>query len=242
MQKAFLLIVVVLLVIWLGPSFTDSGGYRSGDLKYEGIKYNSGELDSCPVLQVTTAHFFGTTSGLEFNNNPYNKKTGCGHVFRPFTDTGVASWFYPCGTRLLITNLDKTSLVKGKSVIATVMDRGPDTKKYPSVKIDLYKGVFNELGGTGGQMQVSVVPVFGCAPEKIRSLLPSIKSVLSGIESILSRASISPSLGTRGEKHVLGEKCLSFLAISSQNPDLICSADCDMTWRSISNPGECYNE
>ena len=240
-MKNLILLATIVLVLFVFSQSQNSQEYRPGDLRYQGIKYFLGELDSCPAIQQGTAHYFGSSSGLEFSGNVYNKKTGCGHVFRPFKDMGVASWFYPCGTKLLVTNL-----ANGKSVIATVMDRGPDRIKYPNVKIDLYKRVFNKLGGTGGRMEVSVVPISGCAPRKV--LVSEIKNIMSKIDSFFGNNTplekLSNLLQTEAGKRVdvLGEKCLSFLAISSQNPDLICSADCDMTWRSISNPGECYNE
>jgi len=43
-----------------------------------------------------------------------------------------------------------------------------------------------------------------------------------------------------GGKHTLGGKCSVPYARSDQNSDLICSVDCNMTWRSESHPGVCY--
>lgn len=191
--------------------------HRPADLKYAGIKYNIGELDSCPAVQQTTAHFFGTASGRELNGQPYNSTTGCGYVFRPLTDNGAASWFYPCGTKLKVTNL-----ANGKSATVTVMDRGPNTVRYPGVKIDLYRKIFLDLGGKigqggGGQMRVKV-------------------ELISGSTSVQLLQEAVPS------QHVLGGKCLVPYATSTQNSDYVCSVDCGMTWRSLSHPGICYKE
>ena len=52
-----------------------------------------------------------------------------------------ASWDYPFGTRLLVTNFDNR-----KAVFVTVTDRGPNKKLYRKGRIiDLSKAAFNQI-------------------------------------------------------------------------------------------------
>jgi len=133
--------------------------YRPQDLRYQGVKYNSGELDSCPKVMETTAHYFDS---VDIHGESLNSTTGCGYSFRPRQDNGVASWFYPCGTELKITNRNN-----GRSVVVKVMDRGPNTKVYPDIKIDLYRRVFEVLGGQGGEIPVLVECLSGCGVQQV---------------------------------------------------------------------------
>lgn len=124
---------------------------RPQDRVYQGVKFNAGELESCPCTMDTEAHYFDL---VDLNGQVLNRQTGCGEVFNPREELGVASWFYPCGTILRITNLDN-----GKSVIGVVKDRGPNTAVYPETKIDLYRKTFEDLGRA---IYVRVEVIFGC--------------------------------------------------------------------------------
>jgi len=121
--------------------------FRDADLKYRDLKYHEGELDSCPAYQEGTAHFYG-------GGEPLNYATSSGEVFEA-TAMAAASWFYPLGTRVRVTDLSSN-----QSVIVVINDRGPNRVAYPEVIIDLTRGAMQTLAGPGvGRLRVAVEPV-----------------------------------------------------------------------------------
>ena len=75
---------------------------------------------------------------------------------RPLNDNALtcASWDYPFGTRLRITNIDNN-----KSAVVTVTDRGPAKRLYKKGRIiDLSKAAFRAIGNLNkGLIRIKVV-------------------------------------------------------------------------------------
>ena len=82
-----------------------------------------------------------------------NEYTASGRRFNA-EERGVASWDYPFGTPLVITNL-----ANGKSVRCVVLDRGPAKRLVKQGRIiDLYKGCFEQIAELKeGLINVSVI-------------------------------------------------------------------------------------
>lgn len=96
--------------------------------------------------------YFGTASWYSRSDRGIKKRTASGAIFDHNKRT-CASWGFPLGTRLRVTNL-----MNGRSVICVVNDRGP-AKKLKRV-VDLTKKAFREIADTKhGLIQVSVVPL-----------------------------------------------------------------------------------
>ena len=127
---------------------------RYHDLEGEGRYYNPGELDSTPSPQRGTAHIYGL--------NPEEERLlqikSSGEQFDPNKLT-CASWFYPLGTKLIVTYTGPPQanwpLNKWERVEVTVTDRGPDRylfKGQKDVIIDLTPAAARALeprAGTG---------------------------------------------------------------------------------------------
>jgi len=79
------------------------------------------------------ASWYGGTEKL-------NKHTANGEIFNPSLLT-CASWDYPFGTRLKVTNL-----ANGQNVTVRVNDRGPN--KRLGRTIDLTRNAFSEIANT----------------------------------------------------------------------------------------------
>lgn len=116
---------------------------RPADLTYAGTYYNSGELDSFPASQDGIAHYYG-------DGEPLSPHTGSGKRFDS-NAMWAASWFYPIGTRLRVTDT-----ASGRSITVTVEDRGPNRVAYPDVIIDLTRGAFDRLDPTPGRGALAV--------------------------------------------------------------------------------------
>jgi len=93
--------------------------------------------------------YFGVASWYSESDPMINLRTANGEIFDDSRMT-CASWNFPFGTRLKITNLKN-----GKSVICVVNDRGP--AKRLNRLIDLTKGAFQKIADTrSGLIKVSV--------------------------------------------------------------------------------------
>lgn len=93
-------------------------------------------LFSTLAPDVTNADIKGIASWYG-GGEKLNKHTANGEVFNP-TELTCASWDYPFGTRLVVTNI-----ANGKSVIVRVNDRGPN--KRLGRAIDLTKCAFSRI-------------------------------------------------------------------------------------------------
>lgn len=94
------------------------------------------------VFEAGIASTYGEGDGFEGN------LTACGQVFRT-TTVQVAHKSLPCGTTLRIEDTDT-----GRSVVATVTDRGP---YIPGRIVDLSWGAFEQLDPSGpGLLNVNV--------------------------------------------------------------------------------------
>lgn len=101
------------------------------------------QQDSCRLNTVSgVASFYGECHR--------GKLTASGEPFSPSALT-CASWFYPLGTRLLITS-------GGRQVIVTVNDRGPAKRLVAQGRIiDLSEAAFSKLCNTNkGLTQVTI--------------------------------------------------------------------------------------
>lgn len=119
---------------------------RGGDLKYEGVYYFKGELDSYPlILSNVRANYYGGGEKL-------NVHTATGEVFNP-NEMAAASWFYPLGTWLNVT-------WEGNNVQVRVWDRGPNRVSHPDVFIDLTRAAMMALTGRAASAYgVTITPV-----------------------------------------------------------------------------------
>ena len=89
------------------------------------------------ALDVPWNLAFGTASWYSESDAGINLQTASGEIFDDTRST-CASWDFPFGTRLEVTNLRN-----GRSVICRVNDRGP-AKKLGRL-IDLTKGAFQQI-------------------------------------------------------------------------------------------------
>lgn len=116
------------------------------------------------ISQETIPAYFPAISGDRFaavygvaswysESDPYiNLHTANGEIFDDSKIT-CASWHYPFGTRLKVTNLGNN-----QSVICRVNDRGP-AKRLNRV-VDLTKGAFRQIANLRlGLIDVQVVPL-----------------------------------------------------------------------------------
>lgn len=108
-----------------------------------GQYYNAGELDSFPSSQDGLSHYYG-------GGEPLNKHTSSGKVFDP-NQMWAASWFYPMGTELEVTDTEN-----GRKIHVIVEDRGPDRVQYPNIIIDLTAHAFRTLEPTPGRGEIHV--------------------------------------------------------------------------------------
>ena len=95
-----------------------------------GIGLRAAESEKKEEVKVGTASWYGGGEKL-------NKYTASGEEFDPNKLT-CASWDYPFGTKLLVTNLEN-----GKSVVVRVNDRGP-AKRLKRI-IDLSREAFRRI-------------------------------------------------------------------------------------------------
>jgi len=111
-----------------------------------GIKAFAGNL---PKDQKGLASWYGETlrGRLMANGKPFNPDK-----------LTAASWFYPLGTRVLVTTADSST--RNRSVLVTITDRGPapDLVREGRV-IDLGQAAFKKLASPDlGLIQVKVQP------------------------------------------------------------------------------------
>jgi rare lipoprotein A len=100
------------------------------------------ENTASPKIKVRTAarSFHGTASWYSETDPFINLRTANGEIFDD-TRMTCASWDYPFGTRLRVTNLQN-----GKSVIVRVNDRGP-AKRLRRI-VDLTRSAFRRIADT----------------------------------------------------------------------------------------------
>ena len=107
---------------------------------------------------------FGVASWYSETDPGINKHTANGEVFED-TALTCASWNFPFGTHLQVTNL-----TNGKSIICRVNDRGPAKRLHRL--IDLTKAAFRKIADSKrGLIRVSVTPVAARATEPSYPLL-----------------------------------------------------------------------
>ncbi len=95
-----------------------------------------------PKTKIRKNHrsFYGTASWYSESDPFINLRTANGEIFDD-TKMTCASWNFPFGTRLKITNLQN-----GRSVIVRVNDRGP--AKRLNRLIDLTRSAFRKIADT----------------------------------------------------------------------------------------------
>lgn len=94
----------------------------------------------------------GTASWYSESDRGINERTASGERFDDSKKT-CASWDYPFGTYLQVTNQDN-----GRTVICRVNDRGPSPQLDRA--LDLTKSAFEKISDTGtGLIEVSVKPL-----------------------------------------------------------------------------------
>lgn len=104
----------------------------AADKSYEGVYYHPGELNSSPERQQGFVHIYGL-------GEPLNPNYASGFPFEK-EEFGCASWFFPLGTWLKVTNLANDEVV-----YCRVKDRGPNRVGYPHIIADLTKGARDEI-------------------------------------------------------------------------------------------------
>jgi LysM repeat protein len=102
------------------------------DKSYEGIYYHPGELNSSPERQEGFVHIYGL-------GEPLNPNYASGFPFER-EEYVCASWLYPIGTWLKVTNV-----ANNETVYCRVKDRGPNRVDYPNIIADLTKGARDEI-------------------------------------------------------------------------------------------------
>ena len=101
-------------------------------------------------VSISKPAFYGIASWYSRSDRGIKKRTASGAIFDHKKRT-CASWSFPFGTRLRVTNLKN-----GRSVICVVNDRGP-AKKLKRL-VDLTKNSFREIADTKhGLVRVRVV-------------------------------------------------------------------------------------
>ena len=104
------------------------------------------------AMRETAPALFGIASWYSEADPWINRHTASGEIFDD-TKLTCASWDFPFGTRLKITNLSN-----GKSVICIVNDCGPAKRLGRSV--DLTKAAFRKIADPRlGLVKVSVTPL-----------------------------------------------------------------------------------
>lgn len=118
----------------------------AADKSYKGIYYHPGELNSSPERQGGLVHVYGL-------GEPLNPNYASGFPFQR-EEFVCATWFYPIGTWLKVTNT-----ANNEEVYCRVKDRGPNRVKYPSIIADLTKGARDEIAPSWvGELQVIIEP------------------------------------------------------------------------------------
>ncbi len=102
------------------------------------LPYNFAPLDY-PPLPGPFGEGKASWYGGDFEKESLNKTTANGEIFNPEALT-CASWYYPFGTKLRITNL-----ANGESIEVRVNDRGPNRIELPDRIIDLTRRAFREI-------------------------------------------------------------------------------------------------
>ena len=116
------------------------------DKSYEGIFYHPNELNSSPERQEGLVHVYGL-------GEPLNPNYASGFPFER-EEYVCASWFYPIGTWLKVTNVANNEVV-----YCRVKDRGPNRVKYSDIIADLTKGARDEIAPSWvGEIQVTIEP------------------------------------------------------------------------------------
>jgi len=116
------------------------------DKSYESIYYHPGELNSSPGRQEGLVHVYGL-------GEPLNPNYASGFSFQR-EEFVCATWFYPIGTWLKVTNVTNNEVV-----YCRVKDRGPNRVKYSDIIADLTKGARDEIAPSWvGEIQVTIEP------------------------------------------------------------------------------------
>lgn len=91
-------------------------GFRDADLTYAEQYFRPGELQLNPIALIGRANIWLNGEGS------LGDRLGCGYqVAGAAEQLYIATWFYPCGSRVKVTNPET-----GLSEYAIVADRGPD--------------------------------------------------------------------------------------------------------------------
>lgn len=125
-------------------------------------------ISPSPVVSVSAGRFQAAAPGTAFygiaswysrSDRGIKKRTASGAIFDDSKRT-CASWGFPLGTRLRVTNLRN-----GRSVICVVNDRGP-AKRLKRL-VDLTQTAFREIADPKlGLVRVRVVPLGSVAYKK----------------------------------------------------------------------------
>ena len=114
------------------------------DETYSGKYHPHFVVNSWPLVQVGEAN-------LWMAGEPLQATQTCGGGVNGQT-MAVASWYYPCGTKLRVW-----SLKTGRSVTVSVTDRGPDLMQFPNNVVDVTPLVAQSIGHeSGGLILVTV--------------------------------------------------------------------------------------
>lgn len=115
-----------------------------------------GVLTSAQAFQTEASYYSVESCKREGTWQKWGGKTASGKDFTNESNY-CASYDFPFGTRLLITNIST-----GLSTICVVEDRGPSKKLYKKGRrIDLSKGSFTKISPLSkGVIQVEVMPIY----------------------------------------------------------------------------------
>lgn len=156
LKRSFVvLMLVVVPFLYAQPVSFSQDLVVSPESVFPGISVSMGRFPAT----ISEPVFFGTASWYSRSDRGIKKRTASGAIFNHSKKT-CASWLFPLGTRVRVTNLKN-----GRSVVCVVNDRGP-AKRLKRL-VDLTQTSFREIADTKhGLIRVSVVPL-GPAPKQI---------------------------------------------------------------------------
>jgi rare lipoprotein A len=148
-KRSFIVLLVAAVpFVYAQPvSFSQDLVVTSGSV-LPGVSVSMGRLPD----KTNEPFFYGTASWYSRSDRGIKKRTASGAIF-DHTRRACASWSFPMGTLLRVTNLEN-----GRSVICVVNDRGP-AKKLNRL-VDLTTSAFREISDLKeGLIRVSVTPL-----------------------------------------------------------------------------------
>jgi len=129
-----------------------------------------------PITLLGEGNDFGLASwyGSGDPSEGLNYLTASREPFDP-TEKTCASWYYPFGTTLKVTNV-KTD----KSILVRVNDRGPN-KRFTNRKIDLSREAFREIASLEEGLAVVRIEPFGQKEEVYYAIIKECGDVVKQV-------------------------------------------------------------